>query len=64
MHCQELYRAEDRCPHNIQLRLKREKQIAMSAVPLPGGKPPKTVITRNGKPKDGAQGAASPAPAP
>jgi NosR/NirI family nitrous oxide reductase transcriptional regulator len=56
MHCQELYRAEDRCPHNIQKRLKREKAIAMSAVPLPGqgataargaGKgPPKTVITR------------------
>ncbi|PWS36055.1 4Fe-4S binding protein [Falsiroseomonas bella] len=49
MHCQELYRAEDRCPHNIQKRLKREKAIAMSAVPLPakGAKgPPKTVITR------------------
>jgi NosR/NirI family transcriptional regulator, nitrous oxide reductase regulator len=54
MHCQELYRAEDRCPHNIQKRLKREKQIAMSAIPLPGGKGPKTTITRNG---------ASPAPA-
>jgi NosR/NirI family nitrous oxide reductase transcriptional regulator len=61
MHCQELYRAEDRCPHNIQRRLKREKQIAMSAVPLPGGAgaggapkaggaPPRTRITRNGKP--------------
>ena len=51
MHCQELYRAEDRCPHNIQLRLKREKQIAMGAVPLPGaGKGPKTTITRTGKP--------------
>ncbi|WP_243634806.1 NosR/NirI family protein [Roseicella frigidaeris] len=46
MHCQELYRAEDRCPHNIQRRLKREKQIAMSAVPLPGAKGPKTIITR------------------
>jgi NosR/NirI family nitrous oxide reductase transcriptional regulator len=59
MHCQELYRAEDRCPHNIQKRLKREKAIAMSAVPLPaqgaaaarpGKGPPKTVITRNGQP--------------
>jgi NosR/NirI family nitrous oxide reductase transcriptional regulator len=49
MHCQELYRAEDRCPHNIQTRLKREKQVAMSAVPLPGkGKGPRTTITRNG----------------
>ena len=48
MHCQELYRAEDRCPHNIQRRLKREKQIAMAAIPLPGsGKgPPKTTVTR------------------
>ena len=64
MHCQELYRAEDRCPHNIQIRLKREKQVAMSAVPLPGAKAPKTVITRNGKPQDGAQGASSTAPAP
>jgi NosR/NirI family nitrous oxide reductase transcriptional regulator len=48
MHCQELYRAEDRCPHNIQRRLKREKQIAMSAVPLPAAKGPKTTITRTG----------------
>ncbi len=63
MHCQELYRAEDRCPHNIQLRLKREKQRAMSAVPLPGGKPPKTVIIRNGKTASDAQGVA-PASAP
>jgi NosR/NirI family nitrous oxide reductase transcriptional regulator len=48
MHCQELYRAEDRCPHNIQARLRREKQIAMSAIPLPasGKGPPKTTITR------------------
>ena len=64
MHCQELYRAEDRCPHNIQIRLKREKQIAMSAVPLPAAKAPKTVITRNGKPLGGAQGASSTAPVP
>jgi len=52
MHCQELYRAEDRCPHNIQRRLKREKQIAMSAVPLPGGKGPKTTVTRSGVKSD------------
>ncbi|GAA0585208.1 NosR/NirI family protein [Craurococcus roseus] len=69
MHCQELYRAEDRCPHNVQQRLKRDKQVAMSAVPLPGGGkgPPKTVITRNGKPakappKVPAPEAAPPAP--
>ncbi|MBV1795930.1 NosR/NirI family protein [Siccirubricoccus sp. G192] len=61
MHCQELYRAEDRCPHNIQLRLKRERQVAMSAVPLPGGKGPKTTITRTGKPAADAP-AATPGP--
>lgn len=64
MHCQELYRAEDRCPHNIQIRLKREKQIAMSAVPLPGAKAPKTVITRNGKPTGDAHGVSSTASSP
>jgi NosR/NirI family nitrous oxide reductase transcriptional regulator len=54
MHCQELYRAEDRCPHNIQRRLKREKQIALSAVPLPGAaKGPRTTITRTGKAEAG-----------
>ncbi|MGK7871004.1 4Fe-4S binding protein [Falsiroseomonas sp. E2-1-a20] len=68
MHCQELYRAEDRCPHNIQTRLKREKQISMSAVPLPGphrgaaagvGRGPKTIITRTGQ-----QAAANAPPVP
>lgn len=48
MHCQELYRAEDRCPHNIQRRLKREKQIALAAIPLRQGKGPNTTITRTG----------------
>ena len=59
MHCQELYRAEDRCPHNIQRRLKREKQIAMSAIPLPGAKGPKTTITRTA-----AKGGAPASPTP
>ncbi|TCZ56015.1 regulatory protein NosR [Roseicella aquatilis] len=61
MHCQELYRAEDRCPHNIQLRLKRQKQQALSAVPVPGAKGPKTTITRTGKTAD-ATPAAAPGP--
>ncbi|MGG5810013.1 4Fe-4S binding protein [Falsiroseomonas sp. CW058] len=57
MHCQELYRAEDRCPHNIQLRLKRDRREALSSPPgTPAGKgPPKTVITRTG-----AEGGAPP----
>lgn len=61
MHCQELYRAEDRCPHNIQKRLKREKQIALSAVPLPSaGKGPKTSITRTEKGVAGKPATSSP----
>ncbi len=59
MHCQELYRDDYRCPHNIQIRLKRERQLAASAVPLPGARPAKTVITRNGKPAGGAEGTAA-----
>lgn len=33
MHCQELYWDEHRCPHMIQVRLKRERSQAMSAPP-------------------------------
>lgn len=35
MHCQELYWDEHRCPHMIQVRLKRERRAAMSAPPPP-----------------------------
>ncbi|MCP8937401.1 NosR/NirI family protein [Alsobacter sp. SYSU M60028] len=31
MHCQELYHDDHRCPHMIQLRLKREKREALSS---------------------------------
>ena len=31
MHCQELYRDDQRCPHMIQVRLKREKRLALSS---------------------------------
>ncbi|MBC7908124.1 MAG: regulatory protein NosR [Rhodospirillaceae bacterium] len=40
MHCQELYWDEHRCPHMIQVRLKRERRDAMSPpppMPRPGG---------------------------
>ncbi len=33
MHCQELYWDEHRCPHMIQIRLKRERREAMSPPP-------------------------------
>ncbi|MBR1279931.1 NosR/NirI family protein [Bradyrhizobium sp. AUGA SZCCT0283] len=51
MHCQELYFDDHRCPHMIQVRLKREKRMAMSSPSMrPGGKGPNTVITAGGKP--------------
>jgi NosR/NirI family nitrous oxide reductase transcriptional regulator len=51
MHCQELYYDDERCPHMIQVRLKREKFAAMSSPSMrAGGAGPKTVITHAGKP--------------
>lgn len=40
MHCQELYWDEHRCPHMIQVRLKRERRDAMSPPPKPAPKSP------------------------
>lgn len=37
MHCQELYWDEHRCPHMVQVRLRRERRDAMSPPPSPGG---------------------------
>jgi NosR/NirI family nitrous oxide reductase transcriptional regulator len=55
MHCQELYWDDTRCPHMIQLRLKRERREALTSPSMrTGGTPPKTTITRNGKPIAGA----------
>jgi NosR/NirI family nitrous oxide reductase transcriptional regulator len=51
MHCQELYYDDQRCPHMIQVRLKREKFAAMSSPSMhAGGAGPKTVFTHAGKP--------------
>jgi NosR/NirI family nitrous oxide reductase transcriptional regulator len=51
MHCQELYFDDHRCPHMIQVRLKREKRQALSSPSMrTGGKGPATVITAGGKP--------------
>ncbi|BAM92458.1 nitrous oxide reductase regulatory protein NosR [Bradyrhizobium oligotrophicum S58] len=51
MHCQELYYDDQRCPHMIQVRLKREKFEAMSSPSMRAGKAgPKTVITHAGQP--------------
>jgi NosR/NirI family transcriptional regulator, nitrous oxide reductase regulator len=51
MHCQELYFDDHRCPHMIQVRLKREKRDALSSPSMrSGGKSPNTIITAGGKP--------------
>ena len=51
MHCQELYFDDHRCPHMIQVRLKREKREALSSPSMrSGGKGPSTIITAGGKP--------------
>jgi NosR/NirI family nitrous oxide reductase transcriptional regulator len=51
MHCQELYFDDHRCPHMIQVRLKREKRAALSSPSMrSGGKGPSTIITADGKP--------------
>ena len=62
MHCQELYFDDHRCPHMIQVRLKREKRMAMSSPSMrPGGKGPDTVITSGGKPVGAAPAIIPPA---
>lgn len=58
MHCQELYHDDQRCPHMIQVRVKREKFAARNA-PLAaaaerGGGPARPVISVKGKPVEGA----------
>lgn len=55
MHCQELYHDDHRCPHMIQVRLKREKRIALSSptvreIKEPEGSQAKTVFTHAGEP--------------
>lgn len=55
MHCQELYHDDQRCPHMIQVRLKREKREALSSPSMRSDKdggagPDKPIITHKGKP--------------
>ncbi|MDR2310530.1 MAG: regulatory protein NosR [Brucellaceae bacterium] len=58
MHCQELYHDDQRCPHMIQVRVKREKFAARNAPYIPpaegSSSQTKTIITHNGKPVTGA----------
>jgi NosR/NirI family nitrous oxide reductase transcriptional regulator len=65
MHCQELYYDDHRCPHMIQVRLKREKRQALSSPSMrTGGKGPATVITAGGKPVGVSSITCSPVPSP
>ena len=48
MHCQELYHDDHRCPHMIQVRLKREKFERLSSPSMRGGGPVPPVITHKG----------------
>jgi len=50
MHCQELYHDDQRCPHMIQVRHKREKFLALSTPASRGETAPKTLITHKGVP--------------
>ena len=61
MHCQELYFDDHRCPHMIQVRLKREKREVLSSPSMRSGKGPDTLITAGGQPIKGLNaGAISP----
>ncbi|PSC06018.1 4Fe-4S binding protein [Alsobacter soli] len=63
MHCQELYHDDHRCPHMIQVRLKREKREALSSPSMrAGGSGHKPVIAHNGVPV--AESPHSPSPSP
>ncbi|WP_162914784.1 4Fe-4S binding protein [Desertibaculum subflavum] len=47
MHCQELYHDDHRCPHMIQVRLKRERREALASPSMrPGGATSPKPITR------------------
>lgn len=50
MHCQELYHDDQRCPHMIQVRLKREKFERLSSPATRGSGPAEPVISHKGVP--------------
>jgi NosR/NirI family nitrous oxide reductase transcriptional regulator len=49
MHCQELYWDDQRCPHMVQVRLKREKRQALASPSMRGAGPARPVISYLGK---------------
>lgn len=50
MHCQELYLDDQRCPHMIEVRKKREKFMRLSSPASRGETPPRTQVTYKGAP--------------
>ncbi len=54
MHCQELYHDDHRCPHMIQIRLKRERYDALAAPLTKAGGPKAAYADRNRKPAEPA----------
>jgi NosR/NirI family nitrous oxide reductase transcriptional regulator len=49
MHCQELYHDDQRCPHMIQVRLKRERFQALTSPSMrPGGSGHRPMVTHGG----------------
>lgn len=50
MHCQELYQDDQRCPHMIEVRKKREKFMRLSSPASRGEATPKTQVTYKGAP--------------
>ncbi|WP_240547042.1 NosR/NirI family protein [Mesorhizobium tianshanense] len=60
MHCQELYHDDHRCPHMIQVRLKREKFQALSSPATSGKGPAKPVISHKGIPVERPETVAGP----
>lgn len=60
MHCQELYHDDHRCPHMIQVRLKREKFQALSSPATSAKGPAKPVISHKGIPVERPETVAGP----
>lgn len=60
MHCQELYHDDHRCPHMIQVRLKRERFQKLSSPPAADPKGPAVAITHKGVPVAKSGGAPQP----
>jgi NosR/NirI family nitrous oxide reductase transcriptional regulator len=63
MHCQELYWDDHRCPHMIQVRLKRERRDALTSPSMRGGAgPAPPTVTAGGKPVTISQATANKRP--